>query len=277
MGEKGKLEGMGEEAYPITNEIVFEHVMRDAEIAKEVVEAVLHIDADYVANSIDIRKLFESEGLGSVVGFVPYPGDGVLLDVRTTRNGEPNYDVLLCMGNPESVGLRFRAHQALIDAARVDSGCAGRNLGRSYIVYLFDRDPFEDRMLEYTFAPMCIECPVASIDDGQRWIALNGKAWQRATYEPLRSLLAYIAGCDCAEHPEYSETDLVCKLKKAVARANADDEVRKAARAWEKRKDSERNLALAEKRAKIERLKLAARASAAELEALAEEDAAVGE
>ena len=198
--------------YPLSNDIIFEYVMRDPGIAKEVVEAALGIEIDHVTVH-ETQRVISDSG----------EGKGIRLDVYL-EDGETCYDVEMQTSMSSKLGLRLRAYQSIIDSSALDRGGDFGKLKRSYLLFFFTSDPFNDNKPVYTFSPLCHECPKAELDVRMRWVLLNAKGFVSAPSAPLRSLLEYL---DKGECPESGETELTCKLAEAVNAANTKTDVRK--------------------------------------------------
>ncbi len=205
--EGGGLEGM---PLPISNDIVFEFAMRDAETAKEVVETALGIEIDHVERH-ETQDVLSSSAHGK----------GIRLDVYLS-DGKTCYDVEMQTTKSSDLGLRLRGYQSIIDASTMRTGDDYTDLKKSYIIFFCNFDPFTDMIPLYTFKPMCIESRNAKLSTEQRWLLFNAQAWKWAPSGELRSLLEYISTGDCSRS---GETALTCRLEDAVARANADKNV----------------------------------------------------
>ena len=199
--------------FPLSNDVVFEFVMRDPEIAKEVVETALGLEVDHVVRH-------ETQNVLSGSAF----GKRIRLDVYLEADGAC-FDVEMQTSPSKYLGLRLRAYQSLIDASTLWSGDDFDKLKRSYIIFFCTHDPLKEGLWKYTVKPTCTEAPRARLSTRQTWTLFNAQAWMQAT-EGIRSLLELIdkGACD-----ETGRTPLTCKLEEAVTRANADPDVREEA------------------------------------------------
>ena len=216
---------MAEMMFPLSNDVVFEFVMRDLELAKRVVEAALGVEVDHVERH-ETQDVLSSSAYGK----------RIRLDVYLEADGSC-YDVEMQTARSKDLGLRLRAYQSLIDASTLEGGDGFERLKRCYIIFFCDFDPFAEALPLYTFEPICAESPHAKLPTGQSWMLFNAKAWMREPRGDISSLLELIAEGNCGVS---GGTELTYELEKAVARANAREDVRENAMiSMEKKREME--------------------------------------
>ena len=205
---------MAEIMFPLSNDVVFEFVMRDLELAKRVVEVALDIKVDH-----DERH--ETQDVLSSSAY----GKRIRLDVYLEAD-DSCFDVEMQTARSKDLGLRLRAYQSLIDSSILANGDEFGKLKRSYIIFFCDFDPFSEELPLYTFEPMCAESRRPKLPTKQSWMLFNAKAWMREPRGDISSLLELIAEGNCGAS---GGTELTYELEMAVARANAKKDVRENA------------------------------------------------
>lgn len=189
-----------------SNDVVFEYVMRDPEIARRVAEAAL---------GVKIEKVMRHETQD--VESPDARTKSVRLDVFLT-DGETVYDVEMQTTRQLDLGLRLRGYQSIIDASSLARGCRFGDLKRSFIVFICCFDPFKAGLPAYTFEPKCVEFPGIDLGTKQSWVLLNASAWAADAPGDRRDLLEYVATGRCGNP---LQGDLVDRIDAAVELANS--------------------------------------------------------
>lgn len=167
----------------IANDFVFCKTMLNAELCKEVLEAILGVPVDRV----------EYIGRQEVLDATP-EGKGVRLDVYVRDGRGTVYDVEMQLVDTGELPRRARYYQALMSLDQIKRGEHYRDLKDSYVIFICGFDPFGRGLRTYTFENRCGQDPSLFADDGAKTIFLSasGVALGDAD-DSLGELLNYIA------------------------------------------------------------------------------------
>lgn len=191
-----------------TNSWMFGRVMTDESICRDVIRAVLGIEAvriDYLNAEQVLDPSLESRG--------------VRMDVyaREGGSGERVYDLEMQAQKEPLLGKRFRYYQAALDVRELSSGDDYDRLPESFVVFLCSQDPFGYDLPVYRFERICEDVPDLCLGDASHWIGLNARAWEDAPGDDLLDLLRYT-------QTGKALGSLSRKIEMAVERANEDRE-----------------------------------------------------
>ena len=169
-----------------TDDIMFQAVLSDPEIASELVERLLHIKV----------KKVEYPELEKVIAPY-YSSKGVRLDVYL-KDPEKVIDVEMQSHPQEALGLRTRYYQSMMDADCLLKGQDYPDLPASYILFICKTDPFKDDEEKkcglpfYTFETVCREDGKVKMDDKTLKVIYNASAYEKAEDEKIRAFLRFI-------------------------------------------------------------------------------------
>lgn len=181
---------------------------------------------DRVARNPDVCAMMLEAILGIEVGCIEYIEDehaekpglynhGVRMDVFA-KSSDRVYDIEMQSATDPHLVRRMRYYQAVMDTASLPEGTSYMKLPESYIIFICDHDPFNEKLPRYTLEHACREATDLSLEDGMHWIALNAPAWDKTHDEDLSRLLEYI-------HTGRAEGVLATTLDEQVRRANAEE------------------------------------------------------
>lgn len=159
---------MAEGSLKFTNRWMFNRVMCEEDVCREVLRAVTGIEAGEIVY-LNAEQCYEPAAAEK----------GVHMDVVARESGRV-YDIEMQVDREPSMGRRLRYYQAAMDVASLDKGHGYGKLPESYIVFFCTYDPFGLGLPIYTIERTCIEAPEMSIGDGSHWTALNARAWPEA-------------------------------------------------------------------------------------------------
>ena len=189
---------------------MFGRVMRDEELCKGVLEAILGFEIDRITY-LNTEQTFDPAT----------DTHGVRLDVYAKGTGK-SYDIeMQTISNP-SLMRRMRFYQASIDNALLDKGQFYEDLDESYIIFICAFDNFKKQLPVYTIEHTCKEDLSIGVDDGVHWLVLNTSAWDKDANNSRAELLQYI-------HSGKVNGRLSTKLDEAVCKVNSDAEWRRQA------------------------------------------------
>ena len=191
-----------------TNSWMFGRVMTDESICRDVIRAVLGIEAvriDYLNAEQVLDPAPESHG--------------VRMDVyaRERGSGERVYDLEMQAQREPLLGKRFQYYQAVLDVRELPAGDDYDRLPESFVVFLCSQDPFGYDLPVYHLERRCDEVPELRLGNASHWLALNARAWEDAPGGDLLDLLRYA-------QTGKALGSLSRKIEEAVGRANEDRE-----------------------------------------------------
>ena len=157
---------------------MFEKVLQNAEICKELLERLL---------KIQIERLEYPELEKTISPY--YESRGVRLDVYVKGSGEV-FDIEL-QNSADLLPLRTRYYQSMLDADNLIKGGHYSELPRSFIIFICTIDPFGAGRPVYTFRSRCDEDTALLLEDRTVRKFFNTTAWQRETDMAIKSLLEY--------------------------------------------------------------------------------------
>ena len=163
-----------------TDHYMFEKVLKNPEICKELLERLL---------KIQIERLEYPEVEKTISPY--YETKGVRLDVYVKDNNKV-FDIELQNSTDLNLGLRTRYYQSMLDTDNLLKGQHYTELPDSYIVFICKNDPFEKELPIYTFQTVCIENPNLTIKDNAIKKIFNAKAYNKEEDVAIKSFLQYI-------------------------------------------------------------------------------------
>ena len=163
-----------------TDHYMFEKVLKNPEICKELLERLLKIQIEHLEYP-EVEKTISPY----------YETKGVRLDVYVKDNNKV-FDIELQNSTDLNLGLRTRYYQSMLDTDNLLKGQHYTELPDSYIVFICKNDPFEKELPIYTFQTVCIENPNLTIKDNAIKKIFNAKAYNKEEDVAIKSFLQYI-------------------------------------------------------------------------------------
>ena len=163
-----------------TDHYMFEKVLKNPEICKELLERLLKIQIEHLEYP-EVEKTISPY----------YETKGVRLDVYVKENNKV-FDIELQNSTDLNLGLRTRYYQSMLDTDNLLKGQHYTELPDSYIVFICKNDPFEKELPIYTFQTVCIENPNLTIKDNAIKKIFNAKAYNKEEDVAIKSFLQYI-------------------------------------------------------------------------------------
>ncbi|MDO4287849.1 MAG: Rpn family recombination-promoting nuclease/putative transposase [Eubacterium sp.] len=194
----------------ITNSLMFQRVMADREICREVLRAILpKIDVGEIVY-LDTEKSLQDSLVAK----------GIRLDVYA-RGGDKVYNIEMQQLNTGSLPERSRYYQAQMDRDCLERGEDYDALRECYVIFICTFDPFGKGECVYHFEYLCLEAPELELGDGGHRIFINTQGVRGEITQDLKALLAYFEN-----RPTEKRTVLVDKIDAAVEAVNRDTEWR---------------------------------------------------
>ena len=221
-----------------TDDGMFQAVMREPEICSEVIERLLHLKV----SRIEYPELEKT--------IAPYfSSKGVRLDVYL-KDPEKIIDVEMQSYPKQSLPLRSRYYQSMIDADSIVKGQDYQELKSSYILFICKGDPFRDEngipfgLPRYTLTTKCQEIERLNFDDKITKVFYNASGYDKEPDKRTRDFLRFV----CTNDP--SEDDFSSRLLERVEKLKRDEHFKEVYAAMNLRemdiRREERQAALAE-------------------------------
>ena len=210
------------DAMTITNNFLFQEVLRNKPICKRLLESILHIqikDIHYPQTEKSLTAQLRSKS--------------IRLDLYVTDKENNVYDVEMQSAGRRSVlyseldrktviselPLRTRYYQSIISTNMLKKGMHYRYLRKAYVIFICTFDPFKKGLPVYHFTYRCKENPALEMGDKTENIFLNSKAADKADDIELSAFLSYING-------KAATTSFTKVLDKEAERIKANDDWR---------------------------------------------------
>ena len=141
---------------------------------------------------------------------------GVRLDVYAKDEKNTHYNVEMQAVRKLALGKCSRYYHSQIDMEMLDRGHDYEELPNSYVIFICDFDPFNQRKYCYTFKSICKETDETDLEDGRVTIFLSteGENEDEVPIEMVKFLKFVKA--DLATCMDDFEDDFVSKLQKTM-------------------------------------------------------------
>ncbi len=196
----------------IKDNFMFGAVMSEPENCKRLLEMVLGIKISNL--HIDREK-----------SFIYHPEyHGIRLDVYADDKYNTHYNVEMQARECKSIKLRSRYYHSQMDMELLDKGMDYEKLPNSYVLFICDYDPFEERKYVYT-QKICVESTNVDMDDGIRTIYLSTQGENRDEISVELVKFLEFVGKPLEESEQEIEDVYVRQLQDSVRRVKADREM----------------------------------------------------
>ena len=182
----------------ISNDFIFNVVMKDEVICKRVLEMLLNKSVGEI-KYIDSQKVID----------ITYTSKGVRLDVYV-EDEKRIYNIEMQIVDKKDLPKRSRYYTSMIDLNTLGKGEIYKNLKDSVIIFICKFDPFDANLPRYTFKTFCEEEKSIALNDGNVKIFFNTKAFEDANTEDLKSFLEFV------ETDKVNNNELVEELYKKI-------------------------------------------------------------
>lgn len=159
---------------------MFDRVMSDAQVCREVIEVVLGVEIGQVVYH-NVEQVVEPA----------LDSRGVRLDAYL-KGGDAVYDVEMQSYGRMCIDKRFRYYQSAIDTTLLRKGEDYDLLPDSFIIFVCTEDPYGLGLPRYDFERICAGELTLRSECGSHWVVLNASAYKDAEGARLRSLLKYV-------------------------------------------------------------------------------------
>ena len=173
------------EELTICDNFLFQKVMRNQRICKQLIEKILHIRITEISfpeteKSIDVN----------------YDSKSVRLDVYVHDEQGRIYDIeMQCTSGTDSeLPKRTRYYQGMIDMDETEKGQYYQDLKESFIIFICTFDPFDQGRPMYTLRNLCIEDKTLELGDQATKIFLNSKGKSDTLDPDIAAFLRYVDG-----------------------------------------------------------------------------------
>ena len=169
----------------ISDNFLFLKVMSNAKLCRHFLEKLLRLD-------IRELKVAQTE---KTVDNSPQ-ARGIRLDVYVEDGSGTVYDIEMQAEVPmdDSLDLRMRYYQSMIDLATVNKGWSVSRLRHVFIIFVCAADPFNLGLRRYTFRSRCDENRELTLRDRAVKLVLNARGSIGEEDEDIRRFLDYVAG-----------------------------------------------------------------------------------
>ena len=169
------------EELEITDDFLFGKVMRNPEICKRTVEAILDIQIDHIEYPEE-QKVID----------ISVDAKSVRLDVYVKDSKDTIYNIEMQPTNRGILPKRSRYYQSMIDLNLIEKGQAYKKLNPSYIIFICAFDLFGKNRCIYTFENRCVQETDLPLGDETTKIFLNSKGDKTNVNVNLAAFLDYI-------------------------------------------------------------------------------------
>lgn len=189
----------------IKDNFMFGAVMCNEEHCKRVVELALGISIERVEVSKERSMVYHPEY------------KGIRLDVYAKDENNTHYNVEMQAVTHAALGKRARYYHSQIDMDLLASGKEYAELPDTYVIFICDFDPFDQKKYRYTFKSSCLEALDTDLEDGSITVFLSTKGLNKeAVSQELVKFLKYV-GAGLEESTADFEDEFVGKLQDAVS------------------------------------------------------------
>ena len=207
------------DAMTITNNFLFQEVLRNKQLCKHLIENILHIqvkDIRYPQSEKSMTAQLRSKSIRLDLYVTDTENNVYDVEMQTTGNRSVLYSDLDQETVIRELPLRTRYYQSIISTNMLRKGKLYGELRKSYVIFVCTFDPFGKGLPVYHFTYRCSEDCTLQMNDKTECIFLNAKAAKKAEDRELASFLAYING-------KAARTAFTEQLDKEVNRIKSND------------------------------------------------------
>ena len=210
------------DAMTITNNFLFQEVLRNKQLCKHLIENILHIqvkDIRYPQSEKSMTAQLRSKSIRLDLYVTDTENNVYDVEMQTTGNRSVLYSELDKKTVISELPLRTRYYQSIISTNMLKKGMHYRHLRKAYVIFICTFDPFKKGLPVYHFTYRCKENPVLEMGDKTENIFLNARAANKTDDKELSAFLAYVNGKDAT-------TPFTQVLDKEAERIKANDDWR---------------------------------------------------
>ena len=191
-----KLKQIDWNKFTITDNLLFQRVMRDKNLCKYLIEHILDIrirDIQYLETEKTLSGQLGKKGIRLDVYLEDEQGSVFNIEMQTSDNHRIINGALETEKVPV-LPLRTRYYQSLISTDMLLKGMHYWQLRKSYVIFICTFDPFRQGLPMYRFSYQCKENLSLEMGDLTENIFLNATAADKATDKELAAFLSYVNG-----------------------------------------------------------------------------------
>ena len=203
----------------ITNNFLFQEVLRNKQLCKHLIENILHIqvkDIRYPQSEKSMTAQMRSKSIRLDLYVTDTENNVYDVEMQTTGNRSVLYSDMDQETVIRELPLRTRYYQSIISTNMLRKGKLYGELRKSYVIFICTFDPFGKGLPVYHFTYRCSEDCTLQMNDKTECIFLNAKAAKKAEDRELAAFLAYING-------KAAKTAFTEQLDKEVNRIKSND------------------------------------------------------
>lgn len=192
------------EELEITDDFLFGKVMRNPELCKRTIEAILNIEVDRI-DYLEEQKTID----------MSLDAKSVRLDVYVKDGNNTVYNIEMQPVKRDNLPKRSRYYQGMIDLELIEKGEYYSKLNRSYVIFICNFDLFGKNRCIYTFENRCIEDTEIALGDETLKVFLNSKGDAANLSSNLKAFLAYV------NQKRKTENDFIMMLDREVKKGKS--------------------------------------------------------
>lgn len=197
------------EELEITDDFLFGKVMRNPEICKRTLEAILNVPIEHIEYP-DAQKVID----------IAAEAKSVRLDVYVKDVNHTVYNIEMQTTNTGEIPKRSRYYQSLIDLELLEKGEKYTHLNRCIVIFICSFDLFKKNRCIYTFENRCIQDKDLALGDETVKIFLNSKGDTSQINNDLKAFFDYM------NRKVDTQNDFINALNQAVKKARENKEWR---------------------------------------------------
>ena len=204
----------------IKDNFMFGAVMSDEENCRCLLELIL-------GTSISRVKVNKEKSI------VYHPGyKGIRLDVYAGDENNTRYNVEMQTLHKPALGKRARYYHSQIDMELLLAGADYSELPDTYVIFICDFDPFEEKKYQYTFENRCQESGSLQLQDGSKSIFLSTKGEDvQNISKKLKAFLDFVK-TDNSENNTETEDEYVKELQQSIRSVKEDRNLERGFMTW---------------------------------------------
>lgn len=207
------------DAMTITNNFLFQEVLRNKELCAHLIENILHIqikDIHYPQAEKSMTAQLRSKSIRLDLYVTDVDNNVYDVEMETTGNRSVLYSDLDKETVISELPLRTRYYQSVISTNMLKKGMHYRHLRKAFVIFICTFDPFKKGLPVYHFTYRCKEDVALEMGDKTENIFLNAKAANKTDDRELSAFLSYING-------KAATTPFTKCLEKEAVRIKNDD------------------------------------------------------
>ena len=213
----------------IKHNFMFAAVMMMGDNCKRLLEMVLGIEIESVV--VEREK--------SIIYHPEYKG--VRLDVIAKDENRSHYNVEMQVQKQTALGKRSRYYHSQIDMELLERGEYYDSLPNTYVIFVCDFDPFDNRKYKYSFRNICLEDNRLELKDGCETVFLSTKGENEDDVpEELVKFLKFVEAKK-EDSDQNFDDDYVKSLQESVKQIKDNRTMKERYMIWQEMLRDERN------------------------------------